>query len=103
MGSKGDPGMNGIDGTDGVSNWSRIEGPQITMDTQLKSSTVFCPGGSKVLGGGFSMYTVASIAGAKILYSYPNTVTGTSWTIGCYDPNPSPSHWCRAYAICASV
>ena len=78
-GAKGDAGQagaQGLPGPAGISGWQKVNAAPVTVVAgQTNGSTVNCPTGKKVLGGGYSI----DAAAMDVTYSTPST--DASWHV----------------------
>ena len=102
QGPKGDPGPQGpqgdkgATGSPGISGYETVDGAMKTVASgQIDSTTVACPTGKKVLGGGGAVS-----AAFRILASRP--LAGNQWWLQAKNEGAS-SATMTAYAICANV
>jgi hypothetical protein len=65
----------------------------------IADSTATCPGGKRVVGGGFT--TAANNADVYTVYSQPD-LNGTGWFVRTAKPTTTP-YSTTAYAICVTV
>ncbi len=102
----------GPQGVPGVSNYERVSA--LSTDTgDQKTANVSCPGGKKVLGGGFGVIDTGSppsngeqMANLSVLTNQPSSDTG--WVVlavGFLGGNaPAANLWnVEAFAVCATV
>jgi hypothetical protein len=97
-GEKGDQGIPGPQGSPGVSGHQLVTGPAVDVaDGASVQTSVTCPAGKRVMGGG---YGVTSSAGITTNRSAPNSTT--SWFVRVTN-NSGASRTINAQAICVNV
>jgi hypothetical protein len=98
VGPQGDP---GAAGADGVSNYLRVSGTaSANNSTSPKTVTVDCPGGRKVLGGG---YTFTAVTGGVVIRENMAADDDT-WTVTAEEADGFGGSWTlQAFAVCATA
>lgn len=99
-GDKGDKGDRGDQGTPGLSDYQIVAVDSAPSGFPIVGAEAVCPGGKRVLGGGFHLGTAFSPStGPYVQASYPNP-TGSGWRV---EAILVPGRIFTAYAICARV
>ena len=101
VGPQGPAGRAGPTGPVGVSAEELVTGDSATNSNTVKSRSVSCPSGKKVIGGGAAVNTTSN--SLAITRSSPSGDL-TTWTAEAQETSAFAGNWrVTAYAICAKV
>ena len=101
VGPAGSPGRTGPTGPVGVSAEELVTGDSSTNSNTVKSRSVSCPSGKKVVGGGAAVNVTSN--SLAITRSFPSTDL-TAWTAEAQETAAFAGNWkVTVYAICANV
>ena len=98
-GEKGDKGAKGDQGAPGVSQYQLVAKASPSDSAGVKAQAVFCPAGTRAVGGGGS-----AISPGVITSSIPNGAEANGWIIQARELTSSSANWyVNVIAICAKV
>jgi len=105
QGSTGPTGLTGAQGPAGVSGYERVESVAQALQLPANSGnhlSAQCPGGKKVVGGGFG---IDNTPGVVVANSQPDANSpDTTWFVGLLNTTGNPvSVFVRATAICITA
>lgn len=100
-GVPGTNGTNGTNGKDGVSGYIRMVGSSMPLtQSTLATTSVSCPEGKVVIGGGFQNQDTTLNSNYHMIASYPDS--NNSWTVSVYKTS-STGGSITPYAICITA